>query len=64
MDTLKVATWNVRGVASNEHELAKILNVKKIDIAVITETKKKLKGSKYTEDYLMLYKVLTKGFEL
>lgn len=36
-------------------ELQKELKDMKVDIAVITETKKKLKGSKELEDYIMLY---------
>lgn len=48
---MKVATWNVTGISNKEHEIGKILSVRKIDIDVITETKMKLKGSKYIEDY-------------
>lgn len=55
MDTMKVVTWNVKGIVNKEYALAKILSMKKTDIAVIAKTKKKLKGSKCTENYLMLY---------
>ena len=42
---LKVATWNVRGIAEKTEELQTELLKRKIDIAIITETKKKNKGS-------------------
>lgn len=55
LDYLKVATWNVRGIANKESELTKILEDKHINVAVLTETKKKLKGSKYIGNYAMFY---------
>jgi len=42
---LKVATWNVRGIAKKTEELQTELLKRKIDIVIITETKKKNKGS-------------------
>lgn len=54
-DQLKIATWNVRGIAQKEIELTKIFEKMNINLAVITETKKKLKGSKYVENYAMFY---------
>jgi hypothetical protein len=36
---LKVATWNVRGIAEKTEELQTELLKRKIDIAIITETK-------------------------
>jgi len=41
----KVATWNVRGIARKMEELQTELLKRKTDIAIITETKKKNKGS-------------------
>jgi exonuclease III len=38
---MKVATWNIRGITSKKEELQVELQKRKIDIAVITETKKK-----------------------
>ena len=38
---LKVATWNVRGIAEKTEELQTELLKRKIDIAIITETEKK-----------------------
>jgi endonuclease/exonuclease/phosphatase family metal-dependent hydrolase len=55
VDTLKLATWNVRGLATKEMELNNELKEQKINIAVITETKKKLKGTKDMGDYTMIY---------
>ena len=55
MDNLKVATWNVRGIAGKEAELLRIFEENKVNIAVVTETKKKNKGSKYVGDYAMFY---------
>ncbi|XP_075223916.1 uncharacterized protein LOC142325769 [Lycorma delicatula] len=55
MDTLKVATWNVRGLSYKEIELEKLFRDSKIKIAVVTETKKKLSDTKYVGDYFMLY---------
>jgi hypothetical protein len=47
----KHATWNIRGLAGKEEELDKILNENNTKISVITETKKKLQGTKETEHY-------------
>lgn len=51
----KTATWNVRGISGKENELAKIFEKMNVNLAVVTETKKKLKGSKYVENYAMFY---------
>jgi len=42
----KYATWNIRGLGEKEEELDKILNENNIKISVITESKKKLQGTK------------------
>lgn len=52
---LKVGTWNVRGICHKENELENELKRMKIDIAAITETKKKGKGSKELNEYIMFY---------
>jgi exonuclease III len=47
---LKIATWNVRSLGTKEIELDNELKEKKINIAIITETKKKnLKETKDLE---------------
>ena len=46
MSTLKVVAWNVRGLDMKQLELEWELNNKSINLAVISETKKKLKGTK------------------
>jgi len=52
---LKVATWNVGGIAEKTEELQTELLERKIDIAIITETKKKNKGSEDIGNYVMIY---------
>lgn len=52
---LQVGTWNVRGLGNKETELNNELANKKVDVAVVTETKKKLSGTKELENYVMVY---------
>jgi len=52
---LKVATWNVTGIAGKTEELQTELLKRKIDIAIITETKNKNKGSQDIGNYVMIY---------
>ena len=52
---LKVATWNVRGFAEKTEELQAELLKRKIDIPIITETKKKNKGSEDIGNYVTIY---------
>jgi len=52
---LKVATWNVREIAEKTEELQTELLKQKIDIAIITEKKKKNKGSEDIDNYIMIY---------
>lgn len=47
-----MVAWNVKGVAHNDIKLTKTLS--QINFAAITETRKKLKGSKRIENYIML----------
>jgi len=51
----KYATWNIRGLGEKEEKLEKILNENNIKISVITESKKKLQGTKETEHYTVIY---------
>jgi hypothetical protein len=44
-----------RGITHKLDELNRELRNRKIDIAVISETKKKSKGSKELENYVMIY---------
>ena len=46
-ETLNVAAWNVRSIGNKESELVQEIKIKGINVAVISETKKKLKGTKY-----------------
>jgi exonuclease III len=52
---LNIATWNVCGIAFKEDQLDDILAKKNIKIAAISETKKKFRGSKETNNYLLFY---------
>ncbi|KAJ4428365.1 hypothetical protein ANN_24384 [Periplaneta americana] len=51
----KLATWNARGIIHKEIELEKELYDQNIDVAIISETKKKMKGSANLKDYYMIY---------
>ncbi|PSN49897.1 hypothetical protein C0J52_14949 [Blattella germanica] len=55
MEKIKIATCNVRGLTNKEEELLNDLKKMNIDIGIITETKKKLKGTTEYRDYLLLY---------
>jgi hypothetical protein len=54
-ERIKVAIWDVRGIGNKEMELDIDLKQRGINLAVINETKKKLKGTKETENYIMNY---------
>ena len=49
---LKIATWNVRGIVEKTEELQKELMKRKIDIAILRETK--TKGSEDIGYYVMI----------
>ena len=49
LSRFKYATWNTRRLEEKEEELDKILKENNIKISVITESKKKLQGTKETE---------------
>ena len=51
----KYATWNIRGLGEKGDELDNTLNENNIKISVITESKKKLQGTKETEHYTVIY---------
>jgi exonuclease III len=52
---MKIGIWNVRGLYGKQKLLQEELKRANVDIAVIPETKKKLKGSQELEDYILLY---------
>ena len=54
-EALNIAAWNVRSIGNKESELVEEIKTKCINIAVVSETKKKLKGSKMIGNYTMLY---------
>jgi exonuclease III len=52
---LNFATWNVQGISYKEGQLDNILAQKSIKIAVTSEIKRKLEGSKETNNYIQIY---------
>jgi hypothetical protein len=54
-NAVKYATWNVRSVIHKEEELDTTFKEQNIDTAVTTETKKKLQGTKETQNYTLIY---------
>ena len=54
-ETLNIAKWNVRSIGNKESELVEEVTTKGINIAVLSETKNKLKGTKMKGNYSMLY---------
>jgi len=52
---MKIGVGNVRGLYGKEKLLQEESKKANVDIAVIPETKKKLKGSQELEDYILLY---------
>lgn len=54
-DELRLGTWNVRSLNGKEDELIKELERKKINIAIISETKKKLQETSEIWKYTMIF---------
>jgi exonuclease III len=52
---MKIDLWNVRGLYGKEKLLQGELKKANVDIAVIPETKKKLKGSQELDDYILMH---------
>ena len=52
---MKIGVWNVRSLYGKEKLLQEELKKANVDIEVIPETKKKLKGSQELDDYILLY---------
>jgi hypothetical protein len=50
-----IGVWTVRSIGHKLEELQTELMNKKIDIAISSETKKKLKGTKELEHYILIY---------
>ena len=55
MNQVLLATWNVRGLNNKETEILNEMKRKKANIMVLTETKKKIKGTQDIDDYLLIY---------
>ena len=52
---MKIGVLNVRGLYGKEKLLQEELKKANVDIAVIPETKKELKGSLELDDYILLF---------
>lgn len=52
---MRLATWNIQGLRTKQTEVFKELDKAKIDICVLTETKKKGKGVEEINDYIHIY---------
>jgi hypothetical protein len=64
IEDLTVANWNVRSNTHKADKLDKELKSRKIDIPVILETKKKNKGSKELEEYIIYSGVSSEDWAL
>ena len=51
---METGVWNVRSLYGREKLLQEGLKKANVDIAVIAETEKKLKGSQDLDDYIVL----------
>jgi hypothetical protein len=58
----KYAAWNIRRLGEKKEELDKILNENNIKILVITESKKKLQGTKETEQLFAFINCMCEDF--
>ena len=52
---MKIGVWNVRGLYGKEKLLQEEFKTAYLDIAVIPETRKKVKSSQELDDYSVLY---------
>lgn len=57
---MKLATWNVQGIRNKQSEVFEELKKMKIDICVLTETKKKGKGNEVVGEYVHIYSGVSK----
>lgn len=55
LEKMTTATWNVRGINQKIPEIIKEMENRNIDMLVVSETKKKGKGSEEIGDYIFLY---------
>lgn len=58
---MNIGTWNVKGLRTKQKEVIDELMRLKMDIAVLTETKKKGKGSERIGEYTHLYSGVNMG---
>jgi len=58
---MKIAAWNVRSLANKGKEVEKALEKQKINFAVISETKKKGRGTSMMGNYVLIQSGVEKG---
>lgn len=58
---MRLATWNIQGLRTKQTEVFQELKRHKIDICILSETKKKGKGSEEIGDYIHLYSGVDKS---
>lgn len=54
-DMLRFATWNIKSLNGRDQEVLQELKDHNIDICAVQETKKKGKGQKQYQDYILIY---------
>jgi exonuclease III len=57
---MKLGTWNVQGCRNKMEEILSEINELKMDVVVLTETKKKRTGSETLENYIHLFSGVNK----
>ena len=57
---MKFSTWNVQGCRNKMEEIIREINIMKMDVVVLTETKKKGTGSETLGNYIHLFSGVNK----
>lgn len=57
---MNIGCWNIQGLSTKEKPVFKELHAYRIDIAVLSETKKKGQGNSYTDEYIYFWSGVSK----
>lgn len=57
---MKIDTWHVQGIPTKEVEVFKEMNRLKVNIAALTEPKRKEKGTELKDGYIHIYSNIPK----
>jgi len=57
---LRIGTWNVQGISTKQTEVFREIERLKIDIAALTETKRKGNGIEEGKNYIQIYSGVSK----